>query len=85
MVPNFSRWELATLPQLFEFIAETLLIFISLAAFLGILYAGFKYLTAGSSEITQGKKALVNSVLGLLIAALSLGIVVFVIRLISGE
>jgi|GEM_PF-3442214 hypothetical protein len=85
MVPNFSRWEIENLPQLFEFVVEILLILISLAAFLGILYAGFKYLTAGSGEITQGKKALLNSILGLLIAALSLGIVTFVIRLVAGE
>ncbi len=78
-VPNFLRGDIQDIPSFAGLVVEILLILISLTAFLGFLYGGFKYLTAAGGDPTPAKKMISSSLIALVLAAISLGIIQFVI------
>lgn len=69
-IPDFSSF--STPLDLITALISILLWLIPLAAFIGIIYGGFKYITAEGGDTTAAKKTIINSVIALVIGMLAL-------------
>ncbi len=79
LTPTVSRYDFE---DVLAKIINILLIVAGIAAFLYLFYGGFMYLTAGSNDdqATNGRKAIINAIIGLVIIFLSYSLVAFVSR-----
>jgi len=83
-IRNIGKVPIAT-QDIFVLLAQIiniLLLVAGVVAFLFLLWGGFQYLTAGSNEdqATNGRKIIINAIIGIVIIFLSYSIVSFVIR-----
>lgn len=80
-VPDFLGGRFATPVDLFSFLFNLILSVGVMIAFLGVLYGGFLYLTAGQSGdgAEKGKQTLMYAIISLIILFLTKALVSFVI------
>lgn len=83
-LPNYSKFD--TFGEIFVVIIDTLLIFISVLAIIGIIIGGYQYITSsGNAEATAKAKSTITwSIIGLVVAFASYIIVNFVVTTLTG-
>lgn len=86
-LPNLINLHFTSVEQVMAYIIYWLTWLGGLAAFLFVLYGGFRYLTAGGNPANAdaAKRIIIGSLIGMVIMALSYAIVRFVIVTLSGR
>lgn len=83
--PRIPFVEGITLEQLFVRVVNWILIIAAMIAVLYLIFGGVTYLTAGgdAEKVTKAKTTIINSVIGIIVIALSYAIYIAVIRFVE--